>query len=426
VRFSLNSDEGDSHADLKMQKSSIVVERINRLPVKDQHVELVERKGLGHPDYIIDSACEWASLALSRYYLENFGRILHHNLDKGLLVGGQSRVWFGGGVVDEPIHIIIAGRATIEVSTSSGAVKIPYEELIRDAVKEFIRENFRFLDPDEHIVIETRIRAGSADLRGVVDSRDAVPRANDTSYGVGYAPLSPLEKLVYEVERSINSRSFKGRVPESGEDCKVMGLRLGRRYIITVADSIVAPLTPDPDHYLAVKEEIKEEVCRVADRVLAEERYDGVEVYVNAADRPEEGIYYLTVTGTSAESGDDGNTGRGNRANGLITPNRQMSLEATAGKNARAHVGKIYNVAARQIAERIYNESGKVDEVYVRILSQIGRPINRPLVISIQYVSLDDVDERSFAQEAAEIAREEIEKIVELERLLLDGRLTLF
>ncbi len=409
-----------------MQRSRIVVERINRLPVKDQHVELVERKGLGHPDYIIDSACERASLSLSKYYLENFGQILHHNLDKGLLVGGQSRVWFGGGVVDEPIHIIVAGRATIEVSTASGVVKVPYEELIRDAVKEFIKENFRFLDPEEHVVIETKIRAGSADLRKIVNSPDEVPRANDTSYGVGYAPLSPLEKLVYTVERRINSRSFKGRVPESGEDCKVMGLRLGKNYIITVADSIIAPLTPDQDHYIAVKDEIKEEVYRVADEVLADEKYDELEVYVNAADKLEEGIYYLTVTGTSAESGDDGNTGRGNRANGLITPNRQMSLEATAGKNARSHVGKIYNVAARQIAEKIYNESMKVDEVYVRILSQIGRPIDRPLIISIQYVSVDDIDEKSFAYEAAEIAKEEIKKIMDLEKLILEQKLMLF
>jgi len=409
-----------------MQKSRIVVERINRLPVKNQHVELVERKGLGHPDYIIDSACERASLSLSKYYLENFGQILHHNLDKGLLVGGRSRVWFGGGVIDEPIHVIVAGRATIEVSTDSGAVKVPYEELIKEAVKEFIKENFRFLDPEEHVVIETKIRAGSTDLRKIVNSPDEVPRANDTSYGVGYAPLSPLEKLVYEVERRINSRSFKGKVPESGEDCKVMGLRLGKKYVVTVADSIIAPLTPDPDHYVAVKEEIKEEVYKVADQVLADEKYDEIEVYVNAADKLEEGIYYLTVTGTSAESGDDGNTGRGNRANGLITPNRQMSLEATAGKNARSHVGKIYNVAARQIAEKIYNESMKVDEVYVRILSQIGRPINQPLIISIQYVSVDDIDEQSFAYEAAEIAKEEIKKIMDLEKLILDQKLMLF
>lgn len=409
-----------------MQKPSIVIERINRLPVKEQYVELVERKGLGHPDYIIDSACEVASICLSKYYLENFGQILHHNLDKGLLVGGRSTVWFGGGVIEEPIYIVIAGRATTEISTSSGKVRVPYRELIEEGVKSFIRENFRFLDPEEHVVIDTKIRMGSADLRSIVDSPDAVPRANDTSYGVGYAPLSPLERIVYEVERYVNSRGFKGRVPESGEDCKVMGLRLDKRYLITVADSIIASLTPDLDHYLSVKEEIKEGVAGVVERVLAGEEYEEIEVQVNVADRPDEGIVYLTVTGTSAESGDDGNTGRGNRVNGLITPNRQMSLEATAGKNARAHVGKLYNVMARQIAERIYLESGKVDEVYVRLLSQIGRPIDKPLVISIQYVAVNDIDERAFAYEAAEIAKDEIRKFAGVEKLILEQKTTLF
>ncbi|MEM4648516.1 MAG: methionine adenosyltransferase [Nitrososphaerota archaeon] len=409
-----------------MQRSKIVVERLQGLPVKDQHVELVERKGLGHPDYIIDAACECASIALSKYYLENFGQILHHNLDKGLLVGGHSETWFGGGVVEEPIDIIIAGRATTRVSTASGDVEVPYMMLVEKAVKEFIRENFRFLDPEEHVRINVKVRMGSTDLRRTVDSSGDVPRANDTSYGVGYAPLTPLEKLVYEVERRINSRSFKGRVPESGEDCKVMGLRIDKKYAITVADSILAPLTPDPGHYEAVKEEIREEVLRVVDEVLKDERYESVEVYVNAADRPAEGIYYLTVTGTSAESGDDGNTGRGNRANGLITPNRQMSLEATAGKNVRAHVGKLYNLVARRIAEKIYEETGKADEVYVRMLSQIGRPINQPLIISIQYISLDNIDERSFAYEAAEIAKEQIKEIKEIEKLVLEQKIMLF
>lgn len=409
-----------------MQRSKIVVERLNRLPVKDQYVELVERKGLGHPDYIIDAACECASLVLSKYYLENFGQILHHNLDKGLLVGGHSEAWFGGGVVEEPIDIIIAGRATTKISTPSGDLEVPYKELIEGAVKEFIRENFRFLDPEEHIRIDVKVRMGSADLRKTVNSSDDVPRANDTSYGVGYAPLTPLERLVYGIERRINSRSFKGRVPESGEDCKVMGLRIGRRYLITVADSILASLTPDPGHYEAVKEEVQKEVLMIADEILRGEKHEGVEVYVNAADRPAEGIFYLTVTGTSAESGDDGNTGRGNRANGLITPNRQMSLEATAGKNVRSHVGKLYNLVARRIAERIYEETGKADEVYVRILSQIGRPINRPLVISIQYTSLENIDEGSFAYEAAEIAKEQMKEIRELERLVLEQKVMLF
>jgi len=65
---------------------------------------------------------------------------------------------------------------------------------------------------------------------------------------------------------------------------------------------------------------------------------------------------YLTATGTSAEQGDDGQVGRGNRVNGLITPYRPMTLEAAAGKNPVSHVGKTYNIAARQICDKIVDD----------------------------------------------------------------------
>ncbi|MDG7049427.1 MAG: methionine adenosyltransferase, partial [Nitrososphaerota archaeon] len=53
-------------------------------------IEFVERKGAGHPDTVCDRASEELSMALSRYYLDNFGRVLHHNVDKCVLVGGRS------------------------------------------------------------------------------------------------------------------------------------------------------------------------------------------------------------------------------------------------------------------------------------------------------------------------------------------------
>lgn len=405
-----------------MWKSQIVVEKLDRVPVNLQQTEFVERKGLGHPDYIIDSACEAASRALSRYYKERYGMILHHNLDKGLLVGGSSRVWFGGGEVKDPIYILIAGRATIKV----GDEDIPYQKLIREEVEEFIRENFRFLKPEEHLIIDTKVRPGSLDLKTIVELDKEVPLANDTSFGVGYSPLTPLEKIVYEVEKMINSKEFKSKMPESGEDCKVMGLRIGKKYFITVADSLIAHLTPDLDHYLSVKEQIKSEVERLASKILSEEKDVEINVQVNAADIPSKNSVYLTVTGTSAESGDDGNTGRGNRVNGLITPNRQMSLEAAAGKNARSHVGKIYNVVAKMIAERIYQEVGGVEEVYVRLLSQIGRPINKPLAVSLQYIPESNCNERNMINEAVEIVKEELQHITRIEEMVIQKKILLF
>ena len=381
---------------------NIVVEAYRHPSVEEYEVELVERKGLGHPDYISDAAAEVASRALSRYYIERYGRILHHNLDKVLLVGGQAAPRFGGGEVLHPIYIIVSGRATTEVRTSGGIEQVPVGTLVIEAVRQWIRDNFRFLDPDSHVVVDYKIGKGSVDLVGLYEAGEQVPRANDTSFGSGYAPLSTLERLVYETERLLNSREVKARIPALGEDVKVMGLRRGKKIDLTIAAAIISHKVLDPGEYQAVKEEAKEVVLDLASKLAPE--YE-VNVYINTGDIPEKGVFYLTVTGTSSEHGDDGMTGRGNRANGLITPLRPMSLEATAGKNPVSHVGKIYNVLANDIARRVYEEVVQVKEVYVKILSQIGRPIDDPLVA--------DVKARVDGGELPASVRAEIEAIVD-------------
>ncbi|RLF13401.1 MAG: methionine adenosyltransferase, partial [Thermoprotei archaeon] len=348
--------------------TNVIIEELNQKPIEEQIVEIVERKGIGHPDSIADGIAEEYSRKLCEEYIRRFGVILHHNVDKVLVVGGQARPEFGGGEILHPIYILISGRATTEVRTKEGVESIPIGKLALEAAREWISRNFRYLDPERHIIIDYRVGKGSVDLVGIFElGKGKVPLANDTSVGVGFAPLSETEKLVYETERYLNSEEFKKRVPEVGEDIKVMGLRIGNSIKLTVAAAIISSLTPDPDHYLSVKEEIKETVEKLASRITDKE----VEVYVNTADKPDKNIFYLTVSGTSAEHGDDGMTGRGNRVNGLITPTRPMSLEAAAGKNPVSHVGKLYNVLAFRIAEEIA-KLDEVKEAYVKILSQIG------------------------------------------------------
>jgi S-adenosylmethionine synthetase len=77
-------------------------------------VEIVERKGLGHPDTICDAIAEHVCVRLCRHYLERFGTILHHNVDKLLLAAGAARPAFGGGEVTAPMEIYIGGRAAGE------------------------------------------------------------------------------------------------------------------------------------------------------------------------------------------------------------------------------------------------------------------------------------------------------------------------
>ncbi|MEM4437825.1 MAG: methionine adenosyltransferase [Pyrobaculum sp.] len=401
----------------------IVVEKVDKTPVAQRLVEIVERKGQGHPDYIADGISEWVSRYLSRYYLENFGVILHHNVDKTLVVGGQAAPRFGGGEVLQPIYILVSGRATYEVKTRDGVVKVPLGPIVVKAARDWIKQNFRFLDPDLHVVIDYKIGQGSADLVGIYDlGARTIPLANDTSVGVGYAPLTPLENLVYKTERLLNSRDFKAKYPEVGEDVKVMGVRVGRDIKLTVAAAIISRLTKDKSHYLSVKEDIKKSIEDMAAKIVPD--YN-VEVTINAADKPEYDIYYLTVTGTSAEHGDDGMTGRGNRANGLITPMRSMSLEAAAGKNPVSHVGKIYNVVAQRIADKIYAEVKGITEAYVEIVSQIGRPINEPKILNIEIIKEGELTGET-RREIEAIARGELEKIAYITEYILRGEVSLY
>jgi len=401
----------------------IIVEKVDRTPTAKRLVEIVERKGQGHPDYIADGISEWVSRYLSKYYLEHFGVILHHNVDKTLVVGGQATPKFGGGEVLQPIYIIVSGRATSEVKTRDGTVKIPLGTIVLQAARDWLKSHFRFLDPDVHTVIDYKIGQGSADLVGIYDlGVRGVPLANDTSVGVGYAPLTPLEELVYKTERLLNSRDFKSKYPEVGEDVKVMGVRVGKEVKLTVACAMISRLIKDKDHYFSVKEDVKRAIEDLAAKIMPE--YN-VEVTVNAADKPEHNIFYLTVTGTSAEHGDDGMTGRGNRANGLITPMRSMSLEAAAGKNPVSHVGKIYNVVAQRIADRIYKEVKDVVEVYVEVVSQIGKPINEPKVLNVEILSSSELT-GEMRREAEAIAKEEMDKITQVTELILKGEVSLY
>ncbi|MCC6041979.1 MAG: methionine adenosyltransferase [Desulfurococcaceae archaeon] len=407
---------------------NIEVELLRMQSVRDMRVELVERKGLGHPDYIADSASEVASRALCRYYLKEFGTILHHNLDKTLLVGGQANPRFGGGEVLEPIYIIVSGRATTEVRLEDGVHKVPFGKLVVEAVREWIKSNFRYLDPDSHVIIDYMIRKGSADLVTVFEAgKGSIPLANDTSIGVGFAPLTTLERLVYETERTLNSREFKKKYPAVGEDVKVMGLRRDKKMVLTIAAAIIDREVSNPYEYMKVKEDIVEEVKGLAHKIASD--YE-VEVYVNTADMPERGSFYLTVTGTSAEHGDDGQTGRGNRANGLITPMRPVSLEATAGKNPVNHVGKIYNVLAKLIAEKVYEEHKDLfSDVYVELLSQIGKPVDRPLIASVKLIPRDIAMSNIPAhvkEDVVAIVDSYLSNITKITELVLNDQVTLF
>ena len=357
------------------EKVKITIERLEGLTIEELPVEIVERKGKGHPDSVCDRAAEELSIALCTHYLREFGRVLHHNVDKCVLAGGHSEPTFGGGEIVDPIYLLMVGRATAEV----GGHEVPLQEIIERNVRAWLPDSLRFLDLDRDIQIDHRIRPGSGDLTNVFDRAPEIPRSNDTSFGVGYAPLSETERAVYEAEQMLTSPEIQEKYPYIGEDIKVMAARVDDHLSLTVAEAFVSRHIPSLDAYLDAREQVGKLVKETAEGITRRK----VDVYVNSADDIERGSVYITVSGSSAECGDDGQVGRGNRANGLITPYRPMTLEAAAGKNPINHVGKLYNILAQEIAHELAATDG-VDEASCYLVSRIGEPITEPQALDVK------------------------------------------
>lgn len=377
-------------------------------------IEMVERKGLGHPDTICDALAEELSRALSRFYLDRFGVILHHNVDKALLVGGAARPAWGGGSVEEPIEIHLAGRAV----TRAGDVDVPVEELATESARAWLRANLRHLDVLRHVRLHVRVRPGSMELAELFAAeRDGgAPLANDTSFGAGHAPLSPLEQAVLDVEHELNAPSFRDRHPAHGEDVKVMAARDGDAVSLTVARAFVDRHLRSQDDYLLACE-----VAANAARAIAARAFEAPAVAVNASDEPSRGRVYLTVTGLSAESGDDGQVGRGNRVNGLITPLRPMTLEAAAGKNPVSHVGKLYNVAARRIAAQVVEQLDGVTAAELLLVSRIGAPITDPHLAAARLAVRSGVRLASVSARVEALVRAELDALPRLWQRIVHG-----
>jgi len=350
--------------------ANIAVGSLDFPKVSEQSVEIVERKGLGHPDTICDALAEELSIALSEMYIDECGAIMHHNVDKALLIGGIADPSFNGGKIIAPIKVYLTGRAIDELNGK----RLPVRELAVETAHRWLEENIPNLNVTNHIIIEPELRPGSKDLVELFERfqlKGEIPLANDTSFGVGYAPFDDLE--------TIGNKDYMR---------------------ITIAMAFVDKYIKGVKDYLEKKEVISNYAYSIAKKLTTKE----VDIFINTADEPDNGSVYITVTGTSAEAGDDGEVGRGNRVNGLITPYRPMSLEAAAGKNPVSHIGKIYNTAAMDLAERIVSEFEEVDEAYVYLVSQIGKPITEPQVCDIKLRT--DKDIKGLEEEIKKLAQE--------------------
>lgn len=349
----------------------------------DPPVEFVERKGAGHPDTLCDHLAEELARDLAATYLEKTGKVQAFNVDKAVLAAGSIDVGFGGGEHTRRSRLVLVGKA----DAGSDWEPDP-SELALDTTRRLLE-----VLPDataDAFDVEVWLNPSSVDLADVVTKGHAAdaPLANDTSFAAVSLPRSDLEDTVWRLERYLNSDGYRADVP-IGRDIKVMGARVGSEVTMTVAVPVMAVAVADRFAYDAVVDRVRVDALALVRDVFG----DGASVMVNEADSVD--AQYLTLTGTSAEAGDDGQVGRGNRFGGLITPYRPMSLEAAAGKNPAAHVGKTYHAFADDIATAVIEDTGAT-EATVRMLSAIGHPVTEPQAVHVEVAG--DADEAGIVR----------------------------
>ena len=371
-----------------MNKKNLFISASNKPCIDNTDYEVVERKGIGHPDTLCDTIAEKVSQAYSQYCLNHYGIILRHMVDKIALSGGSAKVKFGGGEMQKPIRLYLNCRFTRTYQDET----IPYLEIVTDVVHKHFGEILPLLDLDKWLMIvdNTHFAPGP----GVVYEADGstqnerqfffeVPqkefavfhdnslRSNDTSTTVSYSPLSTTEKIVILVEKALNDKEFKKLYPFVGSDIKVMARRIQKNVDITVCVPFIALHTPDKEFY-AQKLILLERLIK--ELVIGKYGEYEVSVSLNTRDNPSKSDYYLTLTGSAIESGDECVVGRGNRYNGIIPFTRHMSIEACCGKNPVYHVGKIYTAIGSLISSEIFSLLGL--ETCVYLTSQMGRSIS--------------------------------------------------
>lgn len=399
-------------------------------PVPFQHdpIEVIERKGIGHPDTICDAlACE-LSIQYAKYTLAHCdGLILHHHLDKVLLVGGNNEVTFGEmGRFTEPIRIIVAGRA----STHYKGRTLPVKPLIDETIKTYMARHFPIPNIEKDLVIEQRLTnaAGPGTLKEssgpiaekFMPSDETKVRgygshyvSNDTSYCVAYAPNSPLEQAILAAEAYLNAAEIKEQYPWLGTDIKLMGVRVRDQIHLTSCIPQIARYVKDLAAYKA-NLQIAGDLLRGC--LLDFFDQDQIYLSLNTKDNYQEHNVYVTVTGASL-AGDVGVSGRANRTNGLITANRPMGLEGASGKNPRYFSGIVYNMSAKQMAQRLYEATGQPNIVH--IVSQNGAPLLDPwhTIVTI------DCDDHDLIEK---IIREEQTRMPELTDAFIRGEIRLY
>ncbi|HVC36013.1 MAG TPA: methionine adenosyltransferase [Candidatus Dormibacteraeota bacterium] len=336
--------------------------------------EVVERKGLGHPDTLVDGIVEATEMAYATYCQETFGAIPHHNLDKAALVGGLCIQRFGGSLFEAPLNMIFMGRA----SKSFGDKNIPLEEIQDQTSRDYLKRILPHLNTADPSVYNSRSLTTSHSTRpywfaprnidDLPEYSGDTPRANDTATMISYWPLTVTEKLALDLEGYFYEDTSEDlpvpRFSHIGQDIKVMCVRTGRLITATMCIPQVTTETPSKEVYYERERELELTLQQYAEEKVAGDA--SVRVVVNTQTKSPNPYPYLVTGGSCTDFGEEGAVGRGNKTHNIISSFRPNTMEAPHGKNVTYFVGKLLGYQADAIAKNVYEQTGSRCQVIIQ------------------------------------------------------------
>lgn len=314
-------------------------------------VEVVERKGVGHPDSLADALANEVSVAFSRHCLDSFGIILHHNADKLYIGGGHFRNDFGACERIKPVEVRTNGR----MSNSFGGKRIDIAAIQMDAVSRYLLRVLPRLTADDVAIMPNATQHTKIPYWFTPRSREDVPdsiapKANDTSFCASYWPPTPAESIAYRLERyfwEARDGFPVPRFPGIGQDIKTLVFREGSAIEATLCVPSISTSTRSYEHYL--------ELIRYHEAALQETGEEfasahGLRLVVRV--NPFQRLYMLGI-GSCIECGEEGMVGRGNTILGISSSHRLHTQESWAGKNPVYHTGRVFGYLTAKVARAI-------------------------------------------------------------------------
>lgn len=379
----------------------------NILNVKDNYadpelgdIEIVERKGIGHPDTIADALANECSRKYSLACLEKYGAVLHHNIDKFYFGGGWVFNDFGHIDKKKPIIARVNGR----ISKGVGNDNIDVDGLLRSTIREYVKTVLPHIDLDNDLVIDLNYTQHTKfknwfspeSLEDVPDAKK--PSANDTSVCIAHYPMTTCETLAFELEHFFWLRNEKGypvpKFKNIGQDIKVMVTRIGNDINVVLCIPVIASYVNNQEEYDEIVSGYEKQLQDLGNCICENTQFT-VSVRVNEI----EGVHYrkyMLAIGTCAECGEEGIVGRGNNFNGIIPVLRSHSMEASFGKNPRYHSGRVLSYLCDKLSKKIYEELGVKNSIYA-----VTKNKNDLLPPYLMYIQTSD-----------KVEKEDVEKMI--------------